>query len=159
MQNEVKETTPRISIPIWKTIDIGTFKDTTALYEALMEKVDRVVIKSFSNSSMRRGTVNLVKIRLIDLGIHERILYRDVVQIAKDFGLQKCIDEIILQLRLQFGEISPEENGPLIAMDTFYRDSVENVYKVDHRGLARRPVTGSYPPYIKTSDEIIFKIG
>ena len=112
------------ALPIFKTIDLGTYRTDTDLYNALARERNRV--GTYANQMMngsgfkvsrRKTQVDLVVLTTAELtGKKEGGTTAEVLAGAKRLHLQKCSPEVGPQLRLQYKD-QPMNEWLLIGMD------------------------------------------
>lgn len=106
---------------VWKTIEIGIYKDSMALRKALKES--RVLINDWVGGilsgmelSKTKESIDLVVLSVDELGFPKGALYQDILKAAKKEGLELCPAEVGPQLRLQYLD-QPKDEWLLIAME------------------------------------------
>lgn len=92
--------------PIWKTITLGNFKDLASLQQALGTKdfwgsADNELLEK-TPFSPNICVVNLVKLKLSNLGFKNPTSIPDIYARAEKFGFRLCPAEVGPQLRLQY---------------------------------------------------------
>ena len=97
------------SIKVWKTIKLGTHKDTNALREALKASGNKIsdwandiLSKPAFTVAIAEEEIQLVNVSVADLGFKNRATYKDICKRAKKLGLELCPNEVGPQLRLQY---------------------------------------------------------
>jgi hypothetical protein len=110
--NADKVTQPQVNatkFPVWKTITLGTYKNSNALHSALVEngfEIDEDATSVMSNPafvlSLREKQVDLVVVSVADLGFKKGAEMKVIYGRAEEMGLALCPSEVGPQLRLQY---------------------------------------------------------
>jgi len=110
----VLEENPKQEFKVWKTIKLGGFKKSeeifAALYAAGMKFSNWAadLIRAIKIQEEERE-INLVKIRVEQLGFHRGASTQDIYSQIKKRGLDLCPAEVGPQLRLQYSDQPKEE--------------------------------------------------
>jgi hypothetical protein len=97
------------SADTWKTISLGTFKSSFAMFDALDaagieigDQATEVMHRpAFTISNMKTNT-QLVVLSAADLGSGERVPLGEFYARARKLGYELCPPEVVAQLRLQY---------------------------------------------------------
>ena len=96
-------------LPIWKTISLGTYANTSALYNALDEAAIHIGVtaeealhRTAFAVSTQRSEVELVILSVAELGFAEPAPRGAVYNRARNLGYELCPAEVAPQLRLQY---------------------------------------------------------
>ena len=104
---------------IWKTIDLGTFKNVRELSTALhKERIDTdeigFVLDEKFPLNITEEKADLVRVSLEDLGLDGHTTWREFIERAEKLGLKACRPEVGPQLSLQYD--MPEGEVLIIGM-------------------------------------------
>jgi len=129
------------TLPIWKTISIGTYSDAESLKEAILDSgfkigdwAEDVLNSSNFTLAPEKKDINLVKVTPKDLGFQDRASRTDIYKKALELGLELCPLEVGPQLRLQYTD-QPRLESLQIGMEP-QKDSEghESEFRVVHGG-------------------------
>jgi hypothetical protein len=97
------------SPPVWKTISLGAYASSTAMFDALDEAsvhigdlADEVLHRPAFTRSKMKTHVQLVVLSATDLGLSARESLASVYARASRLGYELCPPEVAVQLRLQY---------------------------------------------------------
>jgi len=112
-----------MNFKVWKTIDIGTYKDVESLLKALVDNdfcigswADDVLKSSNFAVASKERTVELVRVTPQDIGFQNGAYRKDMYTRALELGLQLCPLEVGPQLRLQYAD-QPKRESLQIGME------------------------------------------
>ncbi|MEX0652153.1 MAG: hypothetical protein WD509_01380 [Candidatus Paceibacterota bacterium] len=126
---------------VWKTINIGTYKNVEELKRAIKEKGFRIgswaedVLHSESfTMSKTEKKVDLVRITPSGLGFSNGAYRKDIYKKATEAGLEICPLEVGPQLRIQYLH-QPRLESLQIGMESqFDSENHESQFRVVHGG-------------------------
>jgi hypothetical protein len=94
---------------LWKTISLGTYTSSTAMFDALDgasvhigDIADEVLHRPAFTLSKMKTHVQLVVLSASDLGLGSRDSLASLYARARRFGYELCPPEVAVQLRLQY---------------------------------------------------------
>lgn len=128
----------KTSFSIWKTIKLGTFKNTGEIinffkekyYEFEIDSSSEVMISSFLfRIAWSQKEIQLVKVSVFELCGKNKATYKEICVNAKKLGLKLCPREVGPQLRFQYMNQS-EDKSLYIAMNAFSCDGYELIFKL-----------------------------
>ena len=141
LRDEVEVVTKSVNFPTFKTIKLGTLKDTKAICKAITNSGGR--ISDWANDMMskkeftvakKETEVELVVVSVAELGFKDGAKYSDICERAKNLGLDLCPAEVGPQLRLQYAD-QPKGEWLRIAMEPITdSDGDLDVFNVEHVG-------------------------
>jgi len=145
--------TGELSFPSWKTITLGTHKDTKALFKALenagvnIGDYARFMMKhSMFSIATTETEINLVKVTVAELGFPNSATRAQICEAALKQGLFLCPAEVGPQVRLQYLD-QPRGDWFRIGMEPIPDSGGDpNVFDVGHDDAGRWLNSNWYRP-------------
>jgi len=145
--------TGELSFPTWKTITLGTHKDTKALFKALenagvnIGDYARFMMKhSMFSIATTETEINLVKVTVAELGFPNSATRAQIYEAALKQGLFLCPAEVGPQVRLQYLD-QPRGDWFRIGMEPIPDSGGDpNVFDVGHDDAGRWLNSNWYRP-------------
>ena len=145
--------TGELSFPTWKTITLGTHKDTKALFKALenagvnIGDYARFMMKhSMFSIATTETEINLVKVTVAELGFPNSATRAQICEAALKQGLFLCPAEVGPQVRLQYLD-QPRGDWFRIGMEPIPDSGGDpNVFDVGHDDAGRWLNSNWYRP-------------
>lgn len=134
------------SLPIWKTIKLGTgLRTADDFRKAFMDcgmqislSADDILAKPELKVAVEETEIDLIKVTDAELGFEEKAGCDVACQCAKELGLELCPPEVGPQLRLQYKDQSSDEEHLLLGMepicDSDNHQQVFDVVRYDPEG-------------------------
>src|SRR5262245_32396784 len=96
-------------VPVWKRVTLGTYKSVGALRVALDsarvrigDSADEVLGRPAFHFSQAKADVDLVVVRVADLGFNDAISLGEIYRRAGELGLELCPPEVAPLVRLHY---------------------------------------------------------